>query len=586
MLASTAARVPDAPAQRVLIDDEWVTTSYSELVQLVRESAAALIHAGVQPGDRICLFAPNRPEWSRLDFAIISAGALTVPIFANSTAEQARHIITDSGALIVLCDGPAEIATVQEAISGLESAPRVFSIEAVEGIEQIAALESGTSADVAELDRRLATATLADRCTIIYTSGTTGQPRGAVHSHRSFTHQVDCIKTIYDVDTGDQSLAFLPLAHALERIWSYYIFAIGALNTYCPQPRDIASLLVRAKPDCLISVPKLYERIYSTVYSRVEGNPSKRKILDWALQVGSTCQQEYRCGRRPSAALRAQLRLADKLVLSSIRAALGGPKKVLISGGAPLRPEIEEFFSAAGLLLGQGYGLTETGPMITFFSPSTYRPGTVGYAIWGSEMTLGENNELLWRGPNLMEGYWNNPEATAAVIDADGWFHTGDLGEIDADGYVRVTDRLKDIIVTTGGKNIAPQPIEGLLTSDPLFEYAVVLGDNRPYLTLLVQPSMKVLEDLAKAAQIQFKNVEELLENQQIVDEVKHRVAQATAKLPSFEQIRDLRFIKGIHRDESLVTPTLKVKRKAVAQKFAALVDDMYTKVHPVKEKH
>ncbi|MGL4831752.1 MAG: AMP-dependent synthetase/ligase, partial [Propionibacteriaceae bacterium] len=472
MLAATAARVPDAPAQRILIEDEWVTTTYAEFSQRVQQLAAGLIHAGVQRGDRICLFAPNRPEWSQLDFAIISAGALTVPIFANSTVDQARHIITDSGARIVLCDGAAEVTTVQEAIAEQEPAPRVLSIEAVDGIDQITVLTAGISADREELDQRLATATLDDRCTIIYTSGTTGQPRGAVHSHRSFTHQVDCIKTIYDVGPGDQSLAFLPLAHALERIWSYYIFAIGALNTYCPQPRDIASLLVRARPDCVISVPKLYERIYSTVYSRVEGNAAQRKILDWAIQTGTTCQQEYRAGRRPSAAQRAQLRLADKLVLSSIRAALGGPKKVLISGGAPLRPEIEEFFSAAGMLLGQGYGLTETGPMITFFSPSTYRPGTVGYAIWGSEMTLGENNELLWRGPNLMEGYWNDPEATAAVIDADGWFHTGDLGEIDADGYVRVTDRLKDIIVTTGGKNIAPQPIEGLLTSDPLFEYA------------------------------------------------------------------------------------------------------------------
>lgn len=584
MLAATAARYPHAPAQRVWAETGWDTTTYAQLHQHVRELAAALIHGGFAAGERLCLFAPNRPEWTWIDFATISAGGIVVPIFSTSTPDQAGHIIRDSGATVVVCETQREVQIIRDGIAHLADPPRILSIDDVEGVRSIASLEH-TADDLDELDRRLAAATLDDPCTIIYTSGTTGDPRGAVHAHRAFTHQIDCIATLYQLAPGDSSVAFLPLAHALERIWTYFVLSQGALDVYCRSPRQIGELLTRARPTCLISVPKLYERVYSTAYEKASASPTKKHIFDWAISVGARCQAAYEAGHKPRLAMRLRLHIADALVLSSIRDAVGGPKKVLISGGAPLRDEIQRFFSAIGLLLGQGYGLTETGPMATFFSPSTFKYGTVGYPIWGTEMRVADDGELLFRGPNLMLGYWNNPEATAQAIDADGWFHTGDVGIIDDDGHVIVTDRKKDIIVTSGGKNVAPQPIEGLLTSDPAIEYAVVLGDNRPYLTLLVEPSVKAVEEIGRQLQLQWANVEELFEHPEIAAEMLRRVQHSTAKLASFEQIRDLRIIRGLTNEEGLLTPTLKVKRKAVETKFSDLVEDMYAKVRPRKEK-
>lgn len=264
-----------------------------------------------------------------------------------------------------------------------------------------------------------------------------------------------------------------------------------------------------------------------------------------------------------------------------MREAVGGPKKVLISGGAPLRIEVEEFFSACGLLLGQGYGLTESGPMMTYFSPTTFKLGTVGYPTPDGELKIGAGGELLYRGPNVMKGYWNDPEATAAAIDADGFLHTGDVGYIDAQGYVTITDRLKDIIVTVNGKNVAPQLIEGLLLTDPLFEYAVVLGNNRPYLTLLAQPTRDGLEALGRQLQLQWQSLDELLERSEILDEVRRRVQAQTAKLASFEQIRDLRLtLDAISPEAGTLTPTLKVRRREVERRFAHVIDDMYVRLH------
>lgn len=575
MLAAVVDAHAARPAQRVREGDGWRSYSYADFGRRVERLAAWLIEQGVQPGDRVAIFAPNYPEWHVADFATLYAGAIVVPIFANSSSDQVAHILRDSGAATVFVGDSRQAKLL--AATGIDGL-RVASMTAVDGLALLDEL-AADAPDLAEVARRRDGATLDDTMTIIYTSGTTGQPRGAMLSHRAFAYQIDAINGLYDVDDHDQSLAFLPLAHALERIWSYYVVSRGALNTFNPDPRKIAELLPLARPNLLISVPKLYEQVYATAWGSVADDPLKKRILTWALGVGAGLQRYYRSGQQPPLALRAQLPLADKLVLKNIRDAVGGPKKVLISGGAPLRHEIEEFFSACGLLLGQGYGLTESGPMMTYFSPTSYKFGTVGYCTPGGELKIGADGEILYKGPNVMQGYWNNPEATKAAIDADGFLHTGDVGKIDEDGYLVITDRLKDIIVTSGGKNVAPQPIEGLLRTDPFFEYAVVLGNNRPYLTMLVQPTREGLESLGRSLQLQWGSIEELVERSEVLDEVKRRAAQATSVLPSFEQVKDVRLLLDQFTQEAgTLTPTLKIKRREVEQRFAQVIDDMYAR--------
>jgi len=336
--------------------------------------------------------------------------------------------------------------------------------------------------------------------------------------------------------------------------------------------------LVRVRPNLMVSVPRLYEKVFIAAKHKVADSPVKQRLMAWALTVGTEFHTAVKDGRPRSKSLIVRFKLADKLVLSSIRDAMGGPKRVLACGGAPLRQEIEEFFFSCGLLLLQGYGLTETSPLLTFPSPTGYRFGTVGRVMDGGEVRLGEADEICYRGPNLMLGYWNRPEDTAAVL-VDGWLHTGDVGSMDADGYLRITDRIKDLIVTSNGKNVAPSSIEGLLAADPLFEYTLLLGDNRPYLTLLVAPSLPHLEDIGKQLQLTWAHREELLSHPAVLDELRRRVSELTAKLASYEQIRDLRLlVEEFTQENGLLTPTLKVKRKEVERRFAQLVEEMYSR--------
>jgi long-chain acyl-CoA synthetase len=361
------------------------------------------------------------------------------------------------------------------------------------------------------------------------------------------------------------------------------VLANGCLNTYVPDPRTVAEQLVLAKPSLLVSVPRLYEKVFNTAREKVAGSPLKQRILSWSLAVGTAYHRELVSGRHPSRLLTVKLKLADSLVLKAVRDAIGGPKNVLACGGAPLRQEIEEFFFGCGVLVLQGYGLTEASPLVTFPPPRDFRFGTVGKVMPGGELALGEDGEVLYRGPNLMLGYWNRPDETAASI-VDGWLHTGDVGRLDG-GYLQITDRIKDLIVTSNGKNVAPAPIEGLLASDPLFEYSLLLGDNRPYLTLLVAPSLPHLDEIGTQLQLSWARREELLAHPEVLAEIWRRLSTLTEKLPRHEQIRDLRLLPdGFTLENGLLTPTLKVKRKEVEARFAQLVDEMYAKVGKPRE--
>lgn len=595
LFGGVVARYGERPATRIRVGDAWLVQTYAELAAHVRETAKALVAAGIQPGDRVAIFANNMPEWTEVDLASLSVRAVPVPIYATSTPDQIAHIINDAGARVAFAGGRSEVDRIRQASTpGLERIVAMTPIDdpVIADLEAFRRTVSERPDLDADLERRLADASPDDLASIVYTSGTTGAPKGVMIPNRASIAQIRALDRFFDISPDDHSLCFLPLSHLLERSWSFVVMSHGCLNTYVPDAKSVADMMVLARPTLLVSVPKLYEKVYETARAKVAGSPAKRRIFDWALAVGG---EAARAHGRPSPTLRARLAVADRLVLHSVRDAMGGPKTVLACGGAPLRQEIEEFFAACGMLLLQGYGLTEAGPLVSFNAPDAYRFGTVGRVMPGGTVRIGDEGEILYHGPNVMAGYWNQPEATEdAFVDVDGvrYLRTGDAGEIDPDGYLSITDRIKDIIVTLNGKNISPQPIEGMLLADPLFEYAVLLGDNRPCLTLLVKPSLPHLTDLADRLGVTFSHPSELLENQQIVEEVRGRIQAMTAKLPNHEQIRDLRvLLEDFTMDNGLLTPTLKVKRHEVEKRFQRVIDEMYTRIaerrtHPQHPRH
>ena len=583
--AESASLHAQRPATRIAAGEEWEVRTYAELLDDVRRLAARLISLGLEPGERVAIFSTNRPEWTLVDLACASAGLVSVPLYATSTADQAAHILADSGCRVAFVAGETELAKLEVIRAQLPVLEQVvvFDDPAGPGATSLAA-ELAAGGDTDAVDDRLAAASADDLATIIYTSGTTGEPKGVMLTHRGFTFQVDVLNQYFAITEADSSLCFLPLSHALERAWTFVVLSNGAMNTYVSDPRTVAEAMVRARASLLVSVPRLYEKVYAAAADKVADSPLKQKLMAWALRVGTEFHTAVAENRPRSSSLIVRFKLADKLVLSSIRDAMGGRKKVLACGGAPLRADIQEFFFACGLLLHSGYGLTEVSPLATFPSPSGYRFGSVGRVVDGGELRLTEEGEICYRGPNVMLGYWNKPDETAAVL-VDGWLHTGDIGHLDDDGFLYITDRIKDLIVTSNGKNVAPSPLEALLAADPLFEYTLLLGDNRPYLTLLVAPSLPHLEDIGRQLQLSWAQRDELLSHPAILEELRRRAGELTAKLAAHEQIRDLRLlVEEFTQENGLLTPTLKVKRKEVERRFAQIVEEMYARTGKSKK--
>lgn len=595
MFRATVANHGFRPATRVRQGGQWIIRTYAETGRRVAGLARAFVtpglltEDGLQRGDRISLFAGNCPEWIEADLAGMTIGVIPVPIYPTSTPDQIVHIVTDAGVRVIITAGLKELDRILEArdqMPGLETVILINPADQVgdhDGLT-VLSLEQVRQAGVSEeiqtvVEERMGQSCPDDVAALIYTSGTTGEPKGVMISHRAALAELQALDAFFDVTPADHSLSFLPLSHALEWGWSMAVIRHGCLNTFVPNPKTISAMLAEVRPTLFVSVPKLYEQVMSVAREKVSDSPAKLKIFEWSIRIGREWWQAEQEGRRPSVSLRARHGVADRLVLKAIRDAIGGPKTVLAAGGAPLRKEVEEFFAACGLLVCQGYGLTEASPLVSFNSPGGYKFGTAGRPLVGSQMTTTEDGEILYRGPNVMKGYWKAPEATAAAIE-DGWLHTGDIGHIDEDGFLVITDRLKDIIVTLNGKNISPQPIENSLMKDPLFEHAVLLGDNRPCLTLLVKPSLPQVEELAERLHITSMTGPEMLRSEELAEEIRRRVAEITEKLPHQEQIRDLRVLwDEFTTDNGLLTPTLKVRRREVEKRFTEIVEEMYARL-------
>ena len=584
-LRNVVEQNPDKTATRIRVDDEWVTQSFSQFWDRIERVAQGLLDLGIQPGERVGLFANNCPEWSEIDFGATSVRAVPVPLYATSTPSQIRHIALDSDVRVMFVGGQSEAERLLQVRDDLPVLERVVVLTPYDDMPDgvVSYDDFLTTPDRAAIDARLAEARDDDLASIIYTSGTTGDPKGVMLEHQALIKQKYAVEEFFTFGPDDHSLAFLPLSHALERAWTTIVLLKGCMNTYVSNARTVAAQMVLARPTLMVSVPKLYETVFSTAHAKVASSAAKRAVFKWALGVGAKNQHAYRKGARPSPFWAAQLPLADKLVLSSVREAMGGPKTVLACGGAPLRKEVEEFFSAVGMPVYTGYGLTEASPLVSFNSPQGFKIGTAGRVMKGSEIRIGEHGEILYQGPNIMAGYWRNQEATDEAI-VDGWLHTGDAGYVDTDGYLVITDRIKDIIVTLGGKNVAPQPIEGIILSDPLFEHAVLLGDNRPFITLLVKPSLPHVEELARVRSWPGE-VSDWLKSNELLDELRTRVEALTEHLPSQERPKETAVMDDdLTMENGMLTPTLKVRRRQVEEKFRSAIEEMYSRLERLRK--
>ena len=543
----------------------------------------SLADLGVGPGDRVMLLSDNRPEWHMVDLATLSLGAVDVPIYGTLTSEQITYQIKDSGAKVVVAENPEQMAKFLAIRKKCRSLEHLIQIDGptdkgVYVFDDL--LENGDDGDnEAEFWDRAAKVEPGDLMTIIYTSGTTGEPKGVMLTHDNLVQNVLHSAHRIPVTREDLALEFLPLCHVLERTVGYICMWKETSKAYC-SVYHVGDLLGEIKPTIFAGVPRFYEKVMQKVTDKVAGAPAvKRALFNWALDLGKERTRLQLSGQDLRGMLAVRHALADKLVLSKVREGLGGRLRFCVSGGAELPIFVNEFFHALGVFMVEGYGLTETSPIVSAngAKPGEIRLGTVGRPLDNVEVKLAKDGELLVRGPSIMTGYWNKPEQTAEVFTEDGFFTTGDIAEIDEDGFLLIVDRKKDLIVTAGGKNVAPQPIESRLKKSPYVETAVLIGDRRPYIVALFSPSFEDLERWAGKEKIEYADLEELAAHPKVAELFDEVIATANSSLARYEQIKKHQVLPiSLSIEGGQLTPTLKVKRRVVEQQFADLIGRLY----------
>jgi long-chain acyl-CoA synthetase len=572
-LASTSEK-PDLLLRRD--GDRWTPISARDFSFSVRSLSLGLNALGMQPGDRVAILCENRPEWAMTDYAVVCAGALTVPIYPTLPAEQIVHLLNDSGARILALSTAAQL---QKIVSIRNQCP---GLEQVLCIEADPPAESGYERWMKTVDRGRSSLEMGstvfeararkikpdDPCTIIYTSGTTGEPKGAVLTHGNFVSNVVASCKVIPYGEKPVALSFLPLSHVFERMIDYSYAYAGCTIAYLDDVNRVRDTLAVVEPSVFAAVPRVYEKIYAAVREKASKSPIKKAIFGWACRQGKRRVARLVAGETNPGGF--ALNLADRLVFSKLRAVVGRRFRFAISGGAPLSPELAEFFWGAGITIYEGYGLTETSPVIAVNGPGRWKLGAVGKILPGVEVRIAPDGEIQTRGPHIMKGYFGRPEATAEVIDREGWFSTGDIGEVDAEGFLKITDRKKDLIVLSGGKKAAPQPIENELKQNPLISIPVVIGDRRKFLSVLIVPNFERL-NLA-AGEIAAVNaapaVRALFQT---------GIDSYNAGKPHHEQIRAFGLLNHeLSIENGEITPTLKVKRKVINERYKELIDRMY----------
>jgi long-chain acyl-CoA synthetase len=568
-------------------DERWRAISSDEFRSAVEELSAGLRALGVEKGDKVAILSENRPEWAFADLASLCAAAVDAPIYSTLTPAQVLYILNDSESKAIFVSNQTQAKKVAELRAQAKHLKHVIRMEASPAIPDTLSLDELRALGRPLLEKepeavrkRAAEVKADDLATLIYTSGTTGDPKGVMLLHSNLVSNViGGLQAFSGLGPDDTALSFLPLCHVFERMGGHYLMLhVGATIAYAEGVDKVPQNMLEVRPTVMLSVPRLYEKMYARVQEKVASDPPKRQaIFRWALAIGRE-HFKHRCQHTaPGLLLSLKNKLADTLVFSKIRERTGGRLRLFISGGAPLAREIAEFFGAAGLVILEGYGLTETSPVISVNTPDALRPGSVGRPIPGVEVKIATDGEILTRGPHVMKGYFKRPDATAEAVDKEGFFHTGDIGLLDQDGFLIITDRKKDILVTSGGKNIAPQPIENRIKANKFFSEVVMIGNKRNFPAALVVPNFEVLEKWAKEKGIAAKNHEQLVAHPEVVSHYKMLIAELTSELAQFEKIKKLTLLtKEFSLEAGELTPTLKVKRRVVEQKYKDLIDSLY----------
>ncbi|MCE5274708.1 MAG: long-chain fatty acid--CoA ligase [Syntrophaceae bacterium] len=569
--------------------ESYVEISWNEMNEMVRNLGYFLLAKGVKPGDKVALFSPNRYEWWIADLAILSVGAVNVPIYATNSAEEARYIIDNSDSMICFAGENGHLEKVLEAKAKLPNLSDVIILDNLKKdvpgvIDLKAAMKQGSAyPDKALFDERIRSIRQEDLATIIYTSGTTGDPKGVMLSHSNFINNVDQLYSVAPelFEEEHTLLSFLPLSHSFERTVGYYsALNAGKKVVFAEDFSKILKNFQEVRPTLIVSVPRLYEKIHAGILAKVaDAPPLKKALFGMAMNIAKK-NLPYICSDSPRKGLFAlQYKLADKVIFSKLKAALGMDRlRFALSGGGPLSVSDAEFFLGMGIYVCEGFGLTETSPVTHGNRPGHIKPGTVGQPLKNTEVKIGEGGEVLIKGPQVMMGYYKNEEATKEVMTKDGFFRTGDIGEIDAEGYLKITGRIKDLIITSGGKNISPQNIENTLKASNYIEQVAIIGDNRKFLSALIVPAFTELEAWARAKNIPFSDRKELIKHPEVNKLYAAELGEHMKHYARVEQIRKFALLDHEWSQETdELTPTLKVKRRVINQKYSGEIESMYT---------
>lgn len=577
----------ERPVFKHKINDQWANISYDELHDSTESFAMGLSSLGVKRGDKVAIIAENRPEWVYADMAILGLGGVDVPLYPISTSETIEFILNNSESVGIIVSNRFHLNKVLKIRSNCKNLRFIIVMNEK---DKVADKDVYSFSDVLSQGKELkANAPNSfvencklcqenDLCTIIYTSGTTGEPKGVMLTHKNIVSNVKSAHEIFDIGETDIFLSFLPLCHIFERMGGYYTaFSCGGMIAYAESIEKIASNMEDIKPTIMTAVPRLFERMYSKIKRNVEGQPEKKqKIFNWAIEIGKEYHISRKSGNPIPIFLTLKHKLADKLVFGKLREKTGGKLRFFISGGAALARELGQFFEAAGILIVEGYGLTESSPVIAANRPNDYKFGTVGKTMPGVEIKIAKDGEILAYGPNIMQGYYKNKKETEDTIK-DGWLYTGDIGVFDAEGFLIITDRKKHLFKTSGGKYIAPTPIENMFLASKYIDQFILIGDRRMFLSALIVPDYEALKEYADANRIQYKNVEELVEMKQIYELLDKELDQFQKKLANFERVRKFAILdKPFTIETGELTPSLKVKRKVIEERYKDLIEDMY----------
>jgi long-chain acyl-CoA synthetase len=588
MFQHRVASSPGAEAMSGRRDGQWYSLAWDETGRRVRAVACGLLSLGLQKGERAAILATSSPEWVIADLGILSAGGATSTIYTSNTAEESAYILENSGARFCFVENPAQEAKIREVRDRAGSVVNLILMQGTPAGDDgwtltLTDLESrGAAWDAANpggFDRAASSTGPEDLATLIYTSGTTGSPKGVMLTHDNWLFEAESIGDLGVLRPDDKQFLFLPLAHSFAKVLEVAFIRAGVATAIDGVVDDVAANLLAVRPTIMAGVPRVFEKLYNRVVTGArEGSPLKYKIFQWALAVGGEVSRLRQQGRQPGGLLAFKHRLADKLVYSKLKARLGGRLRFLISGGAPLSRQIAEFFHACDILILEAYGLTETSAGSTSNRPERYKFGTVGRPLKGVEIKTAEDGEVLIRGRNIMQGYYNLPEATAEALDEEGWLHTGDVGQLDDEGFLAITDRKKDILVTAGGKNIAPQNVENMLkASCPYVSQVVMLGDRRPFCVALITINEDATGKWARETGIDYKDYADLASRPEVKQLIRDALDAVNARLASYERIKEFHLLDhDLSQATGELTPKMSVKRKVVEQRHREVLDGFY----------